>query len=316
MPRRTVDFGLLGPNATSFTYRAGGRDRTARPLGGVGAFLVVQKRIEPVMREYGFHHKDPKLNLIGPAEPSLSLTPGSQVIKRVEYAGGVCVVRVTMAARGACNAQAGYVPIPQPKVADVRAPLRVFLTPDKQAFRVRFRAREAVVDGRSAYTIEVRPIGAHGFITHSYSRNVAAGGLVHTTVGLYNHRRGSYRIVVRYRAVQLTSRPVRQPGVSRPARRPGPHQRALTCRVLMTSAGVAPPRRAVATAYCMFARPAGECASVEQTSAIPASIASRTCSARRSRRIGSPLTSSATSCSSATSKTRSRSSAFSGRRLM
>ena len=185
-----VDFGLLGPNATSFTYRAGGRDHTAQPLGGVGAFLVVQKHIKPVMREFGFHHKDPKLNLVGPAEPSLSLTPGSQVIKRVEYTGGVCVVRVTMAARGACNAQAGYVPIPQPKVADVRAPLRVFLTPDKQAFRVRFRAREAVVDGRSAYTIEVRPVGAHGFITHSYSRNVAAGGLVHTTVGLYNHRRG------------------------------------------------------------------------------------------------------------------------------
>ena len=114
------------------------RSGTARPLGGVGAFLVVQQHIKPVMREFGFHHKDPKLNLSGPAEPYLSLTPGSQVITRIAYTGGECVVRVTSAARGACNAQAGYVPIPQPEVEDVRAPLRVFLTPDKQAFRVRF----------------------------------------------------------------------------------------------------------------------------------------------------------------------------------
>ena len=118
---------------------------------------------------------------------------------------------MTSAARGACNAQAGYVPIPQPEVADVRAPLRVFLTPDKQAFRVRFRARQAVVDGRSTYTIEVRPVGGHGFITHSYSRNVAAGGLVRTTVGLYNHRRGRYRIVVRHRTVQAHPGPTGSP---------------------------------------------------------------------------------------------------------
>ena len=210
-PRRTIDFGLLGPNATSFTYRAAGRDHTARPLGGVGAFLVVQQHVKPVMREFGFHHKDPKLNLSGPAEPYLSLTPGSQVIKRVAYTGGECVARVTLAARGACNAQAGYVPIPQPEVEDVRAPLRVFLTPDKQAFRVRFRARQAVLDGRSTYTIEVRPVGGHGFITHRYSRNVAAGGLVRTTVGLYNHRRGRFRIVVRYRTVQAHPGPTGSP---------------------------------------------------------------------------------------------------------
>ena len=45
---------------------------------------------------------------------------------------------------------------------------------------------------------------------------------------------------------------------------------SISGRVLRMSAGVAPPRRAVATAYCMFARPTGECASVEQTSVIPA----------------------------------------------
>jgi hypothetical protein len=198
---RTVDFGLLGPNAQAYTYRAAGRDRTATPLGGVGAYLVVQKRLEPVMREYGFHHRDPKLNLRGPAEPYIALTPASQVIRRVTYTGGTCVVRLVMGPYGSCNAQAGFVPIPQPRVRDVRAPIRAFAAPDGRGIRVRFRARQAVIDGRSGYDIEVRPVGARGFMTQTYSRNVAAGGRVRTTVGLYNRRRGAYRIVVRYRTV-------------------------------------------------------------------------------------------------------------------
>jgi hypothetical protein len=204
-PNRTVDLGLLGPNATSFTYRAGGHDRTAAPLGGVGAYLVVQKRIKPVMREFGFHHRDPKLNLHGPAEPYIAVTPGSQVIRRVEYTGGSCVVHVTLSPYGACNAQAGFVPIPQPKVGDVRAPIRAFAAPDGRGIRVRFRARQAVVDGRSGYDIEVHPPSGRGFGTQTYSRNVKARDLIRTTVGLYNHQRGTYRIVVRFRSVR--SRP-------------------------------------------------------------------------------------------------------------
>jgi hypothetical protein len=206
-PDRTVDFGLLGPNARNFTYRSAGRDHTATPLGGVGAYLVVQKRIKPVMREFGFHHRDPKLNLHGPAEPYIALTPAAQVIKRVAYAGGTCVVRVTLYPYGACNAQAGFVPIPQPHVGDVRAPIRAFAAPDGRGIRVRFRARQAVTDGRSGYDIEVRPLGARGFMTQTYSRNVAAGELVRTTVDLYNHRRGAYRIVVRYRTVSARPGP-------------------------------------------------------------------------------------------------------------
>jgi hypothetical protein len=164
-PDRTVDFGLLGPNARSFTYRKAGQDHAATPLGGVGAYLVVQKRIKPVMREFGFHHRDPKLNLRGPAEPGIALTPASQVIRRVEYTSGTCVVHVTLYPYGACNAQAGFVPIPHPQTGDVRAPIRAFAAPDGRGIRVRFRARQAVVDARSGYDIEVRPVGARGFMT-------------------------------------------------------------------------------------------------------------------------------------------------------
>lgn len=206
-PDRTVDLGLLGPRAKSYAYRAGGRTRDAAPLGGVGAYLVVQRRIPPVIREFGFHHRDPKLNLREPAEPYLAVTPASQVLRRVVYAGGTCTVRVTMALRGSCYAVAGYTPIQQPSVTAVRAPIRAFAAPDGRGIRVRFRAPQTVVDGRSGYAIEVRPVGARGFLVQDYEHNVRAGDLVRTTADLYNKHRGTYRIVVRYRTVKARPGP-------------------------------------------------------------------------------------------------------------
>ena len=200
-PARTIDFGLLGPNARRFTYRSRGHEHRAAPAGNVGAYLVVQKHLAPVTQEVGFHHKDPALNVRGPAGQSLALTPDSQVITSVDYAAGTCRVQLTGDARGACAQQAGYVAIPQPAVGDVRAPVRISLTPHRSGIRVRFSARQPVIDGRGAYTIEVRPYGRGGFITHEYEHDLAAGTQVHITVGLYNHRRGPYRIVVRYRIV-------------------------------------------------------------------------------------------------------------------
>lgn len=198
---RTVDFGLLGPNARSYDYRVDGKAGTGTPRGESGAYFVVQKRVKPVIREYGFHHQDPALNVRGPAEPYITLTPGSQVLKNVTYANGVCRVRITAEIRGSCDAQAGFVPIPQPDVGDLKATIRAFPAPDGRGIRVRFRAGAPVVDGRSGYTIEVRPVGTGKYMTQTYSRNIAAGETVRTTVGLYNKRRGAYRIVVRYQSV-------------------------------------------------------------------------------------------------------------------
>jgi hypothetical protein len=225
-PDRTVDFGLLGPNARSIVYRAGGGDHIAAPLGGVGGYLIVQKHRAPVMREYGFHHRDPKLNLHGPAEPYLALTPASQVIKRVTYTDGTCVVHVTLSLYGACNAKAGFTPIPQPKATDVRAPIRAFAAPGGKGIRVRFTAHQAVIDGRSAYNIEVRSVAVRGFLTQSYSRNVNAGDQVRITVDLYNHRRGPYRIVVRYKTI---------------AARPGPYASLASPGLLVGQADVLVP---------------------------------------------------------------------------
>ena len=65
----------------------------------------------------------------------------------------------------------------------------------------------------------------------------------------------------------------------------------------------------------MLPSPRTEWASVEQTILTPAARARRTCVPERSSRSGRPFTSSATPVSSATSKTWSRSRAFSGRWL-
>jgi hypothetical protein len=201
-PQRTVDFGLLGTNATRLTYRAGGADHTTAPLGDVGGYLVVQRTVKPVIRTFGFHHRNPALDVRGPAEASIAVTPASQVIKEVRYRDGTCRTHVTTYLYGSCYRLAGFVAIPQPTVGDVRSPIRAFPAPRRRGIRVRFLARQAVVDGRSAYDIEVRPAHARGFVTQSYSRNVRNGAMVRITVDLYNREPGPYRIVVRYRTVK------------------------------------------------------------------------------------------------------------------
>ena len=123
------------------------------------------------------------------------------MLPRPAYTRGVCDVHITTFPYVACNARAGFVPIPQPKLGDVRAPIRAFAAPDGRGIRVRFRAPQGVIDGRSDYNIEVRPEGGNGFATQNYAHDIDAGALVHTTVDLYNHQRGPYRIVVRYRTV-------------------------------------------------------------------------------------------------------------------
>jgi len=70
---------------------------------------------------------------------------------------------------------------------------------------VRIRARQAVIDGRSGYDIELRPVGGHGFLTQSYEHNIAAGSLVRTTIAPDRYHHGPYLIVVRFRTVK--SRP-------------------------------------------------------------------------------------------------------------
>jgi hypothetical protein len=222
---RTVDVGLLGPRAESITFRAGAETRTAKTLGDAGGYLVVQRQVKPATRPQKLGRRIVQMGI----EPPISLSPASAVIKRVAYRGApACTVRPVMSGRGACPDPPGFTPIPQPSAKDVHTTIRAFAAPDRRGIRLRFRARAAVKDGRSAYNVLIRfprgpcPVrrlsaaeraafagktcygGAYGT---DLARNVAAGEMIRTTIDLPNiglkHRPalrpGVYRVDVSYR---------------------------------------------------------------------------------------------------------------------
>jgi hypothetical protein len=208
---RTVDFGLLGPHAGSFVARISNRDRRAKPLGTVGGYLVVQKRLPPTVRVVGFHHQDPKLDFKAAVDPTLTLTPASKVIRRVDYAAGTCNVRLTQDIFGACRAQMGYTPIPQPTPRDVRTPIQLVKVGDGRTFRVRFRARQPVVDGRSAYYIQIWQRNGRENSGKLYEHNLRAGDLVKTTFRARDGWQGTFTVSAYFRTVRPRPGPIGSP---------------------------------------------------------------------------------------------------------
>jgi hypothetical protein len=222
---RTIDAGLLGPRAESIAFRRDGAAHTSKTLGDVGGYLIVQRPVKPVTRSRTFGGRILDL----PAETPLALTPASAVITRVAYRDAPpCDVHATTSPRGACPDPPGFTLIPQPTTETVRTTIRAFVAPNRRGIRLRFRARAAVKNGRSAYSIMIwfprRPCpiqhltpaerapfagktcSGEGFGTE-LDRNVAAGEQVRTTIDVPNigkdHRpalrRGIYRVEVSYR---------------------------------------------------------------------------------------------------------------------
>ncbi len=224
---RTVDVGLLGPRARSITYRLGARrTKTTNTLGDGGGYLLVQRQIKSPTRTM-------KLGRLGTVrtqlETPIALSPASAVITRVDYRDApACRVRATTNPRGSCPDAPGFTPIPQPTAKDVRARVLAFAAPNRRGIRLRFTARSAVEDGRSAYVVTIhfprRPCPVRhltraeraafagktcfgGTLGTDLAKNVAAGDRVRTTIDLPNvgldHRPalrpGVYRVDVSYR---------------------------------------------------------------------------------------------------------------------
>ena len=121
---------------------------------------------------------------------------------------------------------------------------------------MRFRARQAVLDGRSTYTIEVRPVGGPA------SSRTAIRITSPPAVSSAPRSACTTPVAAATASSCATGRCRRTRG--RPAARRTPvcssARSASTCRDgprVEDVVGVAPPRRAVATAYCMFASPRG-----------------------------------------------------------
>lgn len=61
------------------------------------------------------------------------------------------------------------------------------------------------------YVIEVHPERGNGWYTQDYAHDLPAGQLVRTTVDLYNHRRGAYRIIVCFKSASGIRPPIGWP---------------------------------------------------------------------------------------------------------
>ncbi|MCW2991210.1 MAG: hypothetical protein JWM73_1804 [Solirubrobacterales bacterium] len=207
---RTVDYGLLGPDATGVEYQdASGVPGELTP-GPDGAYLIVLPR-QPLgtIRTPGGHDVNDGL--------LITATPSSHVIKKVRYRDGTaCRVQVTREFPGGCP---GHGPAPlrvrRPSTRELTTPLRLAIRGqgDAAVLHIAFRARVAATGSRSDYHLIVKPErirrrplrpGASSrcmsFQSFPLERDVVSGELVQIDVPLADlHCTGPYTVRLEYR---------------------------------------------------------------------------------------------------------------------
>jgi len=221
---RSLDYGLLGPEATGITALLDGKAGDLDTIGDEGAYLVVG-RAQPYDRPTAAERKLNPGAIEGPPDAYLpALTPTSSVITEVRYTGGErCIVKATnlftrLRSRGGCPDPPGFTLIPQPSAKDTRATVRATAR-GRRFMRVRFRAPIAIGDRLSGYSIMVYPpraatrcgaqpgvprpkreqYGCSGATGDTTDGNLRKGQLVVKDVTMSVRRPGRYRIAVHYR---------------------------------------------------------------------------------------------------------------------
>jgi hypothetical protein len=209
---RALDFGLLGPHATSVTYRLpSGEQRTVKTQPGTGAFLVVtpHQTEQPLAPgERPMPHSIPSQEFV------LSRTPSALTIVAVGYDDGTtCRVRHERlgihGSAGGCPA-VGYVPVHvrQPTHAEVATKMKLSITREADGrhrdLHVRFRARVAATGSRAAYYLFLHPPRPHGCGSmgegHTIEQDVRAGQRVGAKVRLLNGGcAGTWKVELSYR---------------------------------------------------------------------------------------------------------------------
>lgn len=192
---RNLYYGMLGPDATSITYSAGGKSYTVGTAGPDGAYLIVTPGT--THRYSGAAGSRERAGLYTSDE-----VPVYSPITAIHYRGGVTCHLVT-AERWIYGPRAcapplpqpfGWVPVGVPTHAQLATPIHATLIRDAEgrpAIRIRFISRVAISSLRGAYQLEWHEPGkapgsyAAGPIDEgasaSYSgmipngRNVAAG---------------------------------------------------------------------------------------------------------------------------------------------
>lgn len=178
--RREISFGLLGVHAVSIAYREGSQTRTQPVLGGLGAYLIVQRYTSgrPLGSVSETDGRDAPGNYSGPASPNGALTEITY-----SYGGRRCVDRgnLRMASCGLSE-----VPPPPPAALPVvREPLHVHLHIHDHVIvsaQIVFRAPYAVTNAEESYSVSAQV--CHGGLAGESSRaDVARGALVKIPVG-------------------------------------------------------------------------------------------------------------------------------------
>jgi hypothetical protein len=148
---RNLYYGLLGPQATSISYRYRGAMYTIAPEGPQGAYLIVM----PTTGRDDFNGA------------TSALMPTNSPISRIAYRGGL-VCRFSSAEgpapAGNCRTPAGYepAPTPHPTSAELRTPIDATATASRTAawsITVTFRARVAIENALDQYTVELHSPG-------------------------------------------------------------------------------------------------------------------------------------------------------------
>lgn len=156
---RNLYYGLLGPDATSVTYVLDGQRRTQATVGAEGAYLIVVPS-----------PRNQLLNGVGGG--TTDVVPVDGPITELHYRGGeTChlTARSWIGGRDSCtpalNVPLGWVEPRAPRIAaaQVAAPVRATLIHARRAgtdtgpagyeLQVSFKARVAVTNSRSAYTV-------------------------------------------------------------------------------------------------------------------------------------------------------------------
>jgi hypothetical protein len=211
---RTLDYGLLGPHATSITYRLpSGAQRTARVHRGTGgAFLVVTPSTPPKPLSAGALYVEGQV----PDQTFLTgQTPSALTIVSVAYDDGtVCRVDHTYrGSRGGCPLRGfSSVRVRRPRHAEVATRMRLSITREADGrhrdLHVAFRARYPARGSRAAYYVFITPPGGRcpsDREGHVIEQDVRAGQRVGARIrltdggcpGLYGVEL-SYRVATRH----------------------------------------------------------------------------------------------------------------------
>jgi hypothetical protein len=173
--RREISFGLLGRHARSITYRSGSELITKPVLGGLGAYLVVQRYTSgrPLGSVSETDGHDGKANYSQPTAPNGALT---SIV--YSYAGRRCLDRQN----GVRDASCGLSEVPPPKPAAlpvIDVPLKVHLQVHGDLItsaELRFRAPYAVTSAAQDYSIFAH--ACRGLGGSSSNRDVTPGAIV------------------------------------------------------------------------------------------------------------------------------------------